>query len=91
MKRKMLFILSLSLIMILGIGLFWLSQNKTAEAQSNAETLHPFAVLNQKAKNARNGDFAAAKELVGETLSLSGYEDQLRGSTADMIKDRVGK
>lgn len=91
MKRKMLIILSLSLFVILGIGLFWLSENKVAEAQTNTDAPHPFKVLNQKAKDARRGDLTAAKELIGETISLSGYEDELRGSTADMIKDRVGK
>lgn len=90
MKRSILF-LSLSLIMALGVGLLWLSKGNTAQAESQEIPPHPFVVLNEKAKKARTGDLAAAKELVGATISLTGYEDVLRGSTADMIKGRVGQ
>ncbi len=89
--KKSVLLFSLSLFVILGVGLFWLSENKVAEAQTNTDAPHPFKVLNQKAKDARTGDLTAAKELVGETISLSGYENELRGSTAEMIKERVGK
>lgn len=87
----MLFILSLSLFMILGIGLFWLSQNKVAEAQSNAETPHPLAAINQKAKAARSGNLTDAEDLVGEIIHVAAIENELRGFTASSIKERVGR
>lgn len=71
--------MSLSLAVSLGIGFLWLSKGNTAQAESQENSPHPFEVVNQKAKNARTGDLAAAKELVGETIRLTGYEDVLRG------------
>lgn len=90
MKRQILFVLSLSLIVILGIGLFWLSQNEVAEAQTNKETPHPLAAINQKAKDARSGDLNDVKDLVGEMIRVAAFENELRGFTADSIKERVG-
>lgn len=74
MKRQILFVLSLSLIMILGIGLFWLSQNEVAEAQNNSETPHPLAAINQKAKDARSGDETATADLVDEMIRVAAFE-----------------
>ena len=90
MNRSIL-LFSLSVFVCLGIGFLCFSKGITVQAGDEQNPPHPFKILNQKAKDARTGDLAAAKELVGETISLSGYENELRGSTGDMIEDRVGK
>lgn len=91
MKRKMLYVVCLSLIAILGIGLFWLSQNEVAEAQTNSETPHPLAAINQKAKDARTGDQTAAEDLVDEMIRVAAFETELDGFTTDGVKERVAK
>lgn len=91
MKRKMLFILSLSLIAISGIGLFWLAQKDAAKAESNTNAPHPLAAINEKAKAARTGNQTDAEDLVGEIIRVASFENELRGFTADSIKERVGR
>lgn len=71
--------------------MFWLSQNEIAEAQTNPEMPHPLAAINQKAKDARSGDLNDAKDLVGEMIRVAAFENELRGFTADSIKERVGR
>lgn len=87
----MLYVVCLSLIAILGIGLFWLSQNEVAEAQNNAETPHPLAAINQKAKDARKGDETAAADLVDEMIRVAAFETEFDGFTTDTVKERVAK
>lgn len=88
--KKSILLPVLTLLVVTGAGSFWWSRENLIQAESIPEAPHPFEVLNQKARTARTGDFDAAQELVDETFRLTGFEDKLRGSTADMIKQRVG-
>ncbi len=69
MKRSILF-LSLGLMIVLGVGLLWLSKGNTAQAESASNSPHPFNTINQTAKNARTGNRADAEELVGEVFAF---------------------
>jgi len=90
MKKSILF-LSLGLMIVLGVGLLWLSKGNTTQAESASNSLHPFDAINQKAKNARAGNRADAEELVGEVIHISDTENVLGGFTASSIKERVGR
>lgn len=91
MKKRFIFFLSMGLVLCLAVALNLLSKEDAVIAQNNPETEHSFAVLNEKAKAARNGDVTAAQEFVGEIISVAGFESELRGFTANAIKDRVGR
>lgn len=90
MKRPILF-LSLGLILSLGIGLLWLSKGNTVQADNSSNSTHPLTAINQKAKNARTGNQAAAKELVGEMIRVSGITNELDGFSTDSVSERVGR
>lgn len=91
MKKRILFFLSLSLVVILSIGWFWLTEKDSVEAQSNTPTADPLEAINQKAKNARSGDSQDAEEYISEIISVAGLESELRGFTSTAIKERVGR
>lgn len=90
MQKK--YLISLSLVSLLGlvIGAFWWSNDNAAQAEKKPDVLDSFGTLNSKAKNSRGGDVNAAKELVGEIISASGFESELSGLTSNSVKDRVG-
>jgi hypothetical protein len=90
MKRQILF-LSLGLTLSLGVGLLWLSEGNTAQAENMPNPEHPFATLNQKAKNARAGNRADVDDLVNEAAHISGLENEPAGFMTDSIKDRIGR
>jgi len=90
MKRQILF-LSLGLTLSLSVGLLWLSEGNTAQAENTPNPEHPFATLNQKAKNARAGNRADVDDLVNEAISVSGITNELDGFSTDSIKERVGR
>lgn len=90
MKKKLLVLLSLSLLAWLGLG--WpLAENDSAEAHDNSQATHPLEAINQMAKNARSGNLSDAEEFVGEIIKVTGFENELRGFTSTAIKDRVGR
>lgn len=91
MKKRILFFLSLSLVVGLGISWLWLTEKGSIEAQDNPPDATPFEVINQKAKLARNGTQPAAEDEVSEIISVAGFESELRGFTSIEIKDRVGR
>lgn len=90
MKRIILF-LSLSFLITLGVKSVWFSTENSVQAEDAPKPPHPFEIVNQKAKNARSGDLTEAKDLIAETMLLTGFEDKLRGSAAETVKDRVGR
>lgn len=90
MQRKYLFSLSLILILGLVVGAFWWSNSQTTQAEKKPDDVHPYEAVNNKAKDARRGDLEASKELVGDIISISGFESHLRGFTTESIKERVG-
>jgi len=90
MKKKYLFTLSLLSILGLVFGAFWWSNSVPAQAEKQLEAKNSIEMVNSKAKNSRGGDLEAAKELVGEIITGSGFEAELRGFTSNSIKERVG-
>lgn len=90
MQRKYLFSLSLTIILGLVVGIFWWSNNNAAQAEKKPDNVNPLEIVNNKAKNAQRGDLTAAKELVSEIITVAGFENELRGFTAESIKERVG-
>ncbi len=88
MKRLVLFLLGLSLIVGLGIGVFWSTNENVAKAEG---VPHPLDGINQKARDARNGNQANAEALVGEVIRVAGFENELIGFTSSSIKQRVGR
>lgn len=91
MKRKILILLSLSLIISLGIGFLWLKKENSVKAENPSQLPHPLETINQKAKNARSGNLLEAKELVGEIIRVAGFEREIQGFSSGFIKDRVGR
>ena len=87
MKRKILLVSSLSLLAVLSIGLFWLTPKDVAQAEN---VPHPLESINQKAKDARDGNLTDAKDLVGEVIRVAGFEGELAGFATTAIKERVG-
>ncbi len=91
MKRTILFLLSLSLLVGVGFGLFEWNKENIVNAAGNANENHPLALINQKAKKARTGNQEDAKELVGEIIHVSGITNEFDGFSSDSITDRVGR
>lgn len=87
MRRKILLTLSLSLLVLLSVGLFWLMPKDVAEAENIP---HPLESINQKAKDTRTGNLTDAKDLVGEVIRVAGFEGELAGFATTAIKERVG-
>jgi len=91
MRKRIFFLLGLSLLLSAGLGLFWFTSGESVEAQTSSLSDHPFKTINQKASLARTGDLSNAEEYVSEIISVAGFESELRGFTATTIKDRVGR
>lgn len=90
MQRKYLFSLSLITIFGLAVTVFWWFNNNAAQAKKNNVESNPFEAINTKAKDAQRGDVESSKELVREIISVSGFENELRGFTASAVMERVG-
>jgi hypothetical protein len=86
MNKRFIFLMSLSLLVLGGLSLFWLSTNTKVEAQ---QIEHPFDSINNKAKLARNGEAAATGEFVSEIFRVSGFDRQLAGLTGSSMKTRI--
>lgn len=91
MKRRIIFFLSLSLLLGLSGGIFWLTNQDGVSAKSSEPRVNPLEVFNQKAKKAKDGDLSSAEDLVDNVISITGFENELHGFTEDRIKDRVGR
>jgi hypothetical protein len=91
MKKRILFFLSLSLVVGSGAGWFWLSEKDSVEAQSSPQAAHPLQAINDKARVARAGGISDAEEYIGEIIRVAGLEGELAGFTASAIKNRVGR
>lgn len=89
MKRRIL--VFLSLVVVIGIGGFWLTGKGPVEAQSSPQGAHPLKAINDKARAARAGSISDAEDYVAEIIRVAGFEGELNGFTATAIKDRVGR
>lgn len=89
MKRRIL--VFLSLVVVLGIGGFWLTGKGPVEAQSTPQASHSLQAINDRARAARTGSLSDAEDYVAEIIRVAGFEGELNGFTATAIKDGVGR
>jgi hypothetical protein len=91
MKRRFLFFLSISLVVVLMAAVFFL-QRDAVEAKDGFKGPHPLAGINQKAKDVRSGNSSDANAYVAEILKVAKVESelpQIAGVATSTIVDRV--